>query len=93
MNTAQQNYTTTKKELLSIVASLKEFRNILLGQQIRVFTNHRKRKGKKDLHLWCLTMIDLATGWFEMQQISNKTAAEVADICETTWFTRYPLPQ
>jgi transposase InsO family protein len=52
-----------------------------------------ERKGKKDLKLWCLTMIDPATGWFEMEQISNKTAAEVADICETTWFTRYPLPQ
>jgi transposase InsO family protein len=38
-------------------------------------------------------MIDPATGWFEMEQISNKTAAEIADICETTWFTRYPLPQ
>jgi hypothetical protein len=52
-----------------------------------------ERKGKKDLKLWCLTMIDPATGWFEMEQISNKTAAEVADICETTWFTRCPLPQ
>ena len=52
-----------------------------------------QRKGKKDLVLWCLTMIDPATGWFEMKQIPNKTAAEVADICETTWFTRYPLPQ
>jgi hypothetical protein len=52
-----------------------------------------ERKGKKHMKLWCLTMIDPATGWFEMEQIFNKTAAEVADICETTWFTRYPLPQ
>jgi hypothetical protein len=52
-----------------------------------------ERKGTKDLKLWCLTMIDPATGWFEMEQISNKTAAEVADICETTWFTRCPLLQ
>jgi hypothetical protein len=50
-------------------------------------------KGKEDLKLWCLTMIDPATGWFEMQQIENKTAAEVADICKKTWFTRYPFPQ
>jgi hypothetical protein len=52
-----------------------------------------ERKGKKDPKLQCLTVIDPATGWFEMEQISNKTAAEVADICETTWFTRPPLPQ
>ena len=35
MNSAQQNYTTTKKELL------KEFRNILLGHQITVYTDHK----------------------------------------------------
>ena len=38
-------------------------------------------------------MIDPVTGWFEMAQIPNKTAAEIADITEKTWFTRYPLPQ
>ncbi len=38
-------------------------------------------------------MIDPATGWFEMAPILNKTAAEIADIAERTWFTRYPLPQ
>jgi hypothetical protein len=37
-------------------------------------------------------MITLATGWFEMEQIDNKSAAEVAgDICETSWFTRHPF--
>jgi hypothetical protein len=41
MNDAQRNYTTTEKELLSIVATLKEFCNILLGQTITVHTNHK----------------------------------------------------
>ena len=51
------------------------------------------RTGKTPLKLWCLTMIDPATGWCEMSQIPNKTATEIADITEKTWFTRYPLPQ
>ena len=38
-------------------------------------------------------MIDPATGCFEMAQIPNKTAAEIAYITKKTWFTRYPLPQ
>jgi RNase H-like domain found in reverse transcriptase len=40
LNPAQTCYTTTKRELLYIVESLKEFRNILLGQQIVVHTDH-----------------------------------------------------
>ena len=41
LNPAQTRYTTTERELLAIVETLKEFRNILLGQQIRVFTDHQ----------------------------------------------------
>ena len=38
---AQINYTTTACELLCIVETLKELRNILLGQQIKAYTDHK----------------------------------------------------
>jgi hypothetical protein len=51
-----------------------------------------KRRAKEDLKLWCVTMIDPATGWFEMRQIPNKEAITIANMVEQTWFTRYPWP-
>ena len=41
LNLAQTRYTTTEKELLAIVKTLKEFRNILLRQKIKVYTDHK----------------------------------------------------
>ena len=41
MNSVQQNFTTTEKELLSIVATINEFRNILLGHQITVYNDNK----------------------------------------------------
>jgi len=42
LNPAQTRYTTTERELLSIIVeTLKEYRNILLGQEIEVFTDHK----------------------------------------------------
>ena len=41
MNRVQQNYTRTEKELLYIVETLKDFRNIILGHQITVYTDHK----------------------------------------------------
>ena len=52
-----------------------------------------ERKGKsRPLILWCVTMIDPATGWFEMREITNKQAITVANIVEQAWLTRYPWP-
>ena len=41
LNPAQTQYTTTKCEFLAIVETLKEICNTLLGQQIKVYTNHK----------------------------------------------------
>jgi len=41
LNPVQTRHMTTERELLSIVETLKEYRNMLLGQEIEVFTNHK----------------------------------------------------
>ena len=50
---AQKRNTTTERELLSIVETLKEFKNILLGQQIVVYTNH-KNLTYKNFNMECV---------------------------------------
>ena len=44
------------------------------------------------LRLWCITMIDPATNWFEMKQLKEKSAITIANIVEQTWLSRYPKP-
>jgi len=41
MNIAKQDHTTGEQELLSIVETLKEFRNIVLGQKVIIHTDHK----------------------------------------------------
>ena len=51
-----------------------------------------RRKGKPDLVCKCVTMIDPATGWFEIHQYDDKRSITVANIAEQEWFSRYPWP-
>lgn len=41
LNKAEQNYSTTEKELLSIVDSVKHFRPYLFGQRFTIITDHK----------------------------------------------------
>ena len=40
LTTAQQKYTIGEREMLSAVETLLEFRNILLGSEITIYTDH-----------------------------------------------------
>jgi hypothetical protein len=51
-----------------------------------------RRKGNKDLICRCVTMLDPATRWFEIQQYDDKQSITVANIIEQEWFSRYPWP-
>ena len=41
LNPAQRRYTTSERELLGIVETLKKFRTILLGHKILVYIDHK----------------------------------------------------
>jgi hypothetical protein len=43
--------------------------------------------------LLALTMIDSATGWFEIIKATNKSATSRQDLFHNTWLARYPWPQ
>jgi hypothetical protein len=48
--------------------------DVLCIDLIGLYKIERKNKTKKPLILWALTMIDPATGWFEMKDIKTKAA-------------------
>ena len=43
--------------------------------------------------LRALTIIDPATGWFEMKEISHPDAATTAAALDNVWLSRYPRPE
>jgi len=66
--------------------------DVLCIDLIGPYTINRKNKKKKPLVLWAITMIDPATGWFEMRDITTKSADAVANEIEIAWLSRYPWP-
>ena len=44
------------------------------------------------IELLCLTMIDPATGWFDIVEIPNKRTNFLANYLEFHWLTRHPWP-
>jgi hypothetical protein len=38
-------------------------------------------------------MIDLAKGWLEIKELTNKEVINPVNLVEQTWLTCYPIPQ
>ena len=58
---SQQRYTVTEIEILSIVENLKEFRAILLGKKLRIYTDHKNLTCKNfnnDRVLRCILILE-----------------------------------
>ena len=47
---------------------------------------------KYRIELWCLTMIDPATGWFDVVRIDDTKADNIANLLEIHWLTWFPKP-
>ena len=52
-----------------------------------------KTKSGQNLQLNAMTMCDPATGWFEIAEITNKSAETAALTLDRIWFSRYPRPE
>ena len=78
LNDAQTRYTTTECELLSIVETLKEDRNILLGQQIKIYTDHKnltfKNFNTERVMHWQLFLEEFGPNLVYIQGIKNVVA-------------------
>ena len=74
LNEAQQNYTTTEKELLAIVHAMEKFRAYVLGYKVICHTDHAvirylisKKKAKPRLIRWLLLLQE-----FDIQIVDRK---------------------
>ena len=80
LNPAQTRYTTTEREpeLLNIVETLEEYRNILLGHQIKVFTDHKnlvyKNFNTERVMRWCLLLEEFGPKLTYIEGASNVVA-------------------
>ena len=80
----QKNYTTIEKELLSIVETLREFRSMLLGAPIHIYTDDRNLTHKMTqfttecIMLWRLLIEEFSATYHYKQGSSNCIANAIS---------------
>eukprot|EP00957_Ditylum_brightwellii_P022004 1659889-Ditylum_brightwellii.AAC.1 len=90
LNTVQRSYTTTEHDLLSIVETLKEFKNILLGFPITVYTDHKNLTHDTVLLLservmqWQLLIEEFFPEVKDIKGIKNVVADALGRLCTET---------
>ena len=78
LNSAQKNYSTGEQELLSIVETLKEFKDILYGHSIIVHTDHKnllyQKLATQRLVRWRMLIEEYDTTFIHVAGIDNLVA-------------------
>ena len=76
---AERNYTTTEKELLSIVFAVKKFRTYLLGNSTIIRTDHKALSFLNTCKLthsritrWVLALQEYNFSWEHIRGVENK---------------------
>jgi len=82
LNPAQTRHTAAERELLSTVETLKEHRNMLLGQQIEVFTDHEnpvcKHFNAERVMRWPLLLEEFGPELTHVKGMNNVVAAALS---------------